>query len=56
MIHLLDGEMHHTPPVDREICELLVDDLRRQGVECTLDQDGGLDPGSWMNGSGRVPS
>jgi len=49
-------DLHHTPPVDREICELLVDDLRRQGVECTLDQDGGLDPGSWRNGSGRVPS
>lgn len=56
VIHLLDGEMHHTPPVDREICELLVEDLRRQGVECTLDQDAGLDRGSWRNGSGRVPS
>jgi hypothetical protein len=28
--------------VDREICDLLVDDLRRQGVDCTLDQDAGL--------------
>jgi hypothetical protein len=28
--------------VDREICDLLVEDLRRQGVECTLMQDGGL--------------
>jgi hypothetical protein len=41
-----------------------VEDLRRQGVECTLDQDGGLGRanggrstwrGSWMNGSVRVP-
>jgi len=41
--------MHHTPPVDREICDLLVDDLRRQGVECTLDQDAGLDRASGGN-------
>ena len=40
--HLLDGEKHLTPPVDREICDLLVEDLRRQGVDCTLDQDAGL--------------
>jgi len=42
VLHLLDGEKHLTPPVDREICDLLVEDLRRQGVECTLIQDGGL--------------
>ena len=42
VVHLLDGEKHLTPPVDREICDLLVDDLRRQGVDCTLDQDAGL--------------
>lgn len=42
VVHLLDGEKHLTPPVDREICDLLVEDLRRQGVECTLIQDGGL--------------
>ena len=62
--YLLDGEKHLTPPEDREICDLLVEDLRRQGVECTLDQDGGLGRasggrstwrGSWMNGSVRVP-
>jgi Trk K+ transport system NAD-binding subunit len=39
VVHLLDGEKHLTPPVDREICDLLVDDLRRQGVDCTLDQN-----------------
>ena len=42
VVHLLDGKKHLTPPVDREICNLLVDDLRRQGVDCTLDQDAGL--------------
>jgi Trk K+ transport system NAD-binding subunit len=42
VVHLLDGDKHFTPPVDREICDLLVEDLRRQGVDCTLDQDGGL--------------
>ena len=42
VVHLLDGEKHLTPPVDREICDLLVDDLRRQGVDCTLDHDAGL--------------
>ena len=42
VVHLLDGEKHLTPPVDREICDLLVEDLRRQGVDCTLDQDAGL--------------
>jgi len=42
VVHLLDGEKHLTPPVDREICDLLVDDLRRQGVDCTLDQDADL--------------
>ncbi len=48
--YLLDGEKHLTPPVDREICDLLVEDLRRQGVDCTLDQDGGLCRGSAHNG------
>ena len=42
VVHLLDGEKHLTPPVDREICDLLVDDLRRQGVDCTLDHDAGM--------------
>jgi len=42
VVHLLDGEKHLTPPVDREICDLLLEDLRRQGVECTLMQGGGL--------------
>jgi len=50
VIYLLDGEKHLTPPVDREICDLLVKDLRRQGVECTLDQDDGLGLGSAHNG------
>ena len=36
VVHLLDGERHLTPPVDREICDLLLEDLRRQGVDCTL--------------------
>jgi hypothetical protein len=42
VVYLLDGEKHLTPPVDREICDILLDDLRRQGVECTLEQDAGL--------------
>ena len=50
VVHLLDGEKHLTPAVDREICDLLVEDLRRQGVDCTLDQDGGLCRGSAHNG------
>jgi Trk K+ transport system NAD-binding subunit len=40
VVHLLDGEEHLTPPVDREIADLLAEDLRRQGVECRLQQDG----------------
>ena len=35
--HLLDGEEHLTAPVDREIADLLVEDLRRQGVESSLE-------------------
>jgi Trk K+ transport system NAD-binding subunit len=50
VVYLLDGEKHLTPPVDREICDLLLDDLRRQGVECSLDQDGGVGRGSAHNG------
>ena len=46
--HLLDGQKHLTPAVDREICDLLVEDLRRQGVDCTLDQDAGL---GWASGA-----
>ena len=46
VVHLLDGEKHLTPAVDREICDLLVEDLQRQGVECTLEHDDGLDRGS----------
>jgi len=45
VVHLLDGEKHLTPAVDREICDLLVEDLQRQGVECTLEHDDGLDQG-----------
>ena len=50
VVYLLDGEEHLTPPVDWEICDLLVEDLRRQGVDCTLDQDGGLGRDSVHNG------
>jgi Trk K+ transport system NAD-binding subunit len=46
VVHLLDGEKHLTPPVDREICDLLVEDLQRQGVECTLEHNGGLGQGN----------
>jgi Trk K+ transport system NAD-binding subunit len=46
VVHLLDGEKHLTPAVDREICDLLVEDLQRQGVECTLEHDDGLGLGS----------
>jgi len=35
VVQLLDGEAHLTPPLDREIRDLLVEDLRRQGVECS---------------------
>lgn len=37
VVHLLDGEEHVTPPVDRDIGDLLVEDLRRQGVESSLE-------------------
>jgi len=37
VVHLLDGEVHLTPPLDREIRDLLVEDLRLQGVECSLE-------------------
>jgi Trk K+ transport system NAD-binding subunit len=50
VVYLLDGGKHLTPAVDREICDLLVEDLRRQGVECTLDQDSGLGPDRAHNG------
>jgi hypothetical protein len=46
VVHLLDGKVHLTPPVDREICDLLVEDLQRQGVECTLEHIGDLSRGS----------
>jgi hypothetical protein len=38
--HLLDGEEHLSPPLDKEISELLVENLRRQGVSCRFEQPG----------------
>lgn len=35
--HLLDGEDHLTPPLDREIGEQLREELRRRGVHCALE-------------------
>ena len=34
---LLDGEEHLTPPIDEDLGELLVLELRRQGVRCELE-------------------
>jgi len=35
--HLLDGQEHLSPPLDQEISEMLINDLRRQGVHCLLE-------------------
>jgi Trk K+ transport system NAD-binding subunit len=35
--HLLDGQEHHSPPLDQEISAMLINDLRRQGVHCLLE-------------------
>jgi hypothetical protein len=40
LAHLLDGAEHLTPPLDQEISELLMEDLRRQGVQCAPDHAG----------------
>ena len=34
---LFDGEEHLSPPIDAELCELLIVDLRRQGVRCSVE-------------------
>jgi hypothetical protein len=34
---LLDGQEHLSPPLDQDISELLINDLRRQGVHCSLE-------------------
>ncbi len=34
---LLDGREHRTPPLDQDIGELMVRELRRLGVRCSLD-------------------
>ena len=34
---LLDGREHHSPPIDAELCDLLIGDLRRQGVACDVE-------------------
>lgn len=34
---LLDGHEHLSPPLDQDISELLINDLRRQGVHCSLE-------------------
>jgi Trk K+ transport system NAD-binding subunit len=34
---LLDGQEHLSPPLDGDICELLIAELRRQGVRCQLE-------------------
>jgi hypothetical protein len=34
---LLDGEEHLSPPIDAELCELLMADLRRLGVRCSAE-------------------
>ena len=37
MAPLLDGGEHHTPPLDRELAEPLAEELRRQGLHCTVE-------------------
>jgi Trk K+ transport system NAD-binding subunit len=39
--HLLDGQEHLSPPLDQEISEMLINDLRRQGVHCLLEANEG---------------
>jgi Trk K+ transport system NAD-binding subunit len=34
---LLDGQEHLSPPLDGDVGELLIDELRRQGVRCQLE-------------------
>lgn len=34
---LLDGQEHLSPPLDGDVGELLIDELRRQGVRCRLE-------------------
>lgn len=41
VLGLLDGAEHLTPPLDSEISTLLQEELRRQGVECTCEQEPG---------------
>jgi Trk K+ transport system NAD-binding subunit len=38
--HLVDGAEHLSPLLDRDISALLLDDLRRQGMECVLEGPG----------------
>jgi Trk K+ transport system NAD-binding subunit len=35
---LLDGQEHLSPPLDGDICDLLIAELRRQGVRCQVEQ------------------
>jgi hypothetical protein len=35
---LLDGHEHLSPPLDGDICDLLIAELRRQGVRCQVEQ------------------
>ncbi len=37
MAPLLDGDEHLTPALDRELADPLAEDLRRQGVHCTVE-------------------
>lgn len=34
---LLDGREHRSPPIDADLCDLLIADLRRQGVVCEVE-------------------
>jgi len=34
---LLDGQEHLSPPLDGDICDLLIAELRRQGVRCQVE-------------------
>jgi hypothetical protein len=44
MAPLLDGGEHHTPPLDRELAEPLAEDLRRQGLHCTVEAIAAAEP------------
>jgi len=37
MAPLLDGAEHLTPALDRELAEQLAEELRRQGLHCTVE-------------------